>query len=270
MNNARSTRKISDPLSIEEKIAAGGFLTLRDEFRRWSGLCPTTIYKEAAEGYLKAHENRSQDCDRRARCARLARPQTRYGVTRRTNCARGPFMATKAPAPQLGARRAAPIESDVDPPSYWRRIDWRDALLDARERREISLMAFAVGGALEGFADNRTGESRPSIATIARRVGGTIDKDNDCRTVRRALAELKRAGLVALVVSLAWAAVARLRPELDEEGFDLAARSGDAPSIEPAIIEEPSWSPPTRPVKQSKRPVRRGPHLLQTRNPRTI
>jgi hypothetical protein len=53
MNNARSTRKISDPLSIEEKIAAGGFLTLRDEFRRWSGLCPTTIYKEAAEGYLK-------------------------------------------------------------------------------------------------------------------------------------------------------------------------------------------------------------------------
>jgi hypothetical protein len=67
----------------------------------------------------------------------------------------------------------------------------------------------------------------------------------------------------ALVVFLAWAAVAKLRPDLDE-------RSGDAPSIEPAIIDEPSWSPPTRPVKQSKRPVRRGPHLLQTRNPRTI
>ena len=57
----------------------------------------------------------------------------------------------------------------------------------------------------------------------------------------------------ALVVLLAWAAVAKLRPDLDEEGFDLAGeRSGDAPSIEPAIIEEPSWSPPTRPVKQSR------------------
>ena len=46
-------RKTSAPLSIEEKIATGGFLTLRDEFRRWSGLCATTIYKEAAEGHLK-------------------------------------------------------------------------------------------------------------------------------------------------------------------------------------------------------------------------
>ena len=75
----------------------------------------------------------------------------------------------------------------------------------------------------------------------------------------------------ALVVFLAWAAVGKLRPDLDEEGFDLAReRSGDAPSIEPAIIEEPSWSPPTRLVKQSKRPVRRGPRPLHTRNPRMI
>jgi hypothetical protein len=50
---ARLARKTTGPLTIEEKIAAGGFLTLRDEFSRWSGLCATTIYKEAAAGHLK-------------------------------------------------------------------------------------------------------------------------------------------------------------------------------------------------------------------------
>ena len=43
----------TSPLTIEEKLSAGGFLTLRDEFCRWSGLCATTVYKEAAEGHLK-------------------------------------------------------------------------------------------------------------------------------------------------------------------------------------------------------------------------
>jgi hypothetical protein len=50
---ARIPRRASVRLSIEEKIATGGFLTLRDEFMRWSGLCATTIYKEAADGNLK-------------------------------------------------------------------------------------------------------------------------------------------------------------------------------------------------------------------------
>ena len=44
-------------------------------------------------------------------------------------------------------------------------------------------------------------------------------------------------------------------------------RSHDALSIEPSIIEGPSWSPPP-PVKQSKRPVRRRPPLFHTRKPR--
>ncbi len=61
--------------------------------------------------------------------------------------------------------------------------------------------------------------------------------------------------LFALVVFLAWAAVAKRRPDLDE----------GAP-----IIEEPSWPPPARRVKQSKRPVRRRPHLFHTRKPHTI
>ena len=59
----------------------------------------------------------------------------------------------------------------------------------------------------------------------------------------------------ALAVFLAWAAVAKLRPDLDEEEFDLAELEklrkpvslepfGDALSIEPPIMEEPSWSAP--------------------------
>jgi hypothetical protein len=46
-------RKTFVPGSLEEKLATGGFLTVRDEFLRWSGLCITTIYKEVAAGDLK-------------------------------------------------------------------------------------------------------------------------------------------------------------------------------------------------------------------------
>ncbi|HEY1864895.1 MAG TPA: hypothetical protein VGG77_14695 [Roseiarcus sp.] len=84
----------------------------------------------------------------------------------------------------------------------------------------------------------------------------------------------------ALVVFLVWAAVAKLRPDLDEEEFDLAKLeklnklvgtepSGDALSIEPPIIEKPSWSASARPVKQSERSIRRRPPLFHTRKPRT-
>lgn len=57
----------------------------------------------------------------------------------------------------------------------------------------------------------------------------------------------------SLTAFLVWAAAAKLRPDLDEEGFDpteleklrklaSAEQSRDALSIEPPIIEEPSWS----------------------------
>jgi hypothetical protein len=45
--------KAFTPSSLEEKLATGGFLTLRDEFRRWSGLCVTSIYQEISRGNLK-------------------------------------------------------------------------------------------------------------------------------------------------------------------------------------------------------------------------
>jgi len=59
----------------------------------------------------------------------------------------------------------------------------------------------------------------------------------------------------SLIAFLVWAAVAKLRPDLDEEEFDFAEVEklrkpvslepyGDALSIEPPIIEEPSWSSP--------------------------
>jgi hypothetical protein len=86
---------------------------------------------------------------------------------------------------------------------------------------------------------------------------------------------------LSLIAFLVLAAVAKYRPDLDEEGFDIAEleklnqlvrseQSGDAVSLEPAIIEESSWSPPARPVKLSKRLIQRRPHLIHMRKPRTI
>jgi hypothetical protein len=87
--------------------------------------------------------------------------------------------------------------------------------------------------------------------------------------------------LFSLIAFLVLAAVAKLRPDLDEEEFDVieleklkqlvnSEQSGDALSIEPVILEESSWSQPARPVKRSKRRIQRRPHLLHIRKPRTI
>ena len=87
----------------------------------------------------------------------------------------------------------------------------------------------------------------------------------------------------ALVVFLVWAAVAKLRPDLEEEELDLAElekleklnklvsseESCGALSIEFADHEKPSSSPRARPVKRGKRSVRTRPHLFHTRKPRT-
>jgi hypothetical protein len=86
---------------------------------------------------------------------------------------------------------------------------------------------------------------------------------------------------VSFVVFLLWAAVAKLRPDLDEEEFDFieleklkqlisSEQSSDALPVDAPIIEDAPRSAPTRPVKQSKRPVRVRPHLLHGRKPHTI
>jgi hypothetical protein len=82
-------------------------------------------------------------------------------------------------------------------------------------------------------------------------------------------------------VSLDGAAVAKLRPNLDEGESGLAELEmlkklvslepfGDALSIEPLIIEEASWSQPERRAKKSKRSMRGRSHLFHTGNPRAI
>jgi hypothetical protein len=40
-------------LTVAEKLAAGGLLSLRGEFCSWAGMCPVTAYKEISEGRLK-------------------------------------------------------------------------------------------------------------------------------------------------------------------------------------------------------------------------
>ena len=85
----------------------------------------------------------------------------------------------------------------------------------------------------------------------------------------------------SLIAFIVWAAVAKLRPDLEEEEFDLAEleklkklvsseEPGDALSIDSPIIEKPTWPPLARPAKQSKRAIRTRPHLFHTRKPRAI
>src|ERR1700739_839248 len=86
---------------------------------------------------------------------------------------------------------------------------------------------------------------------------------------------------LSLVAFIVLAAVAKFRPDLDEEGSDFieleklnqvvgSEQSSEVLSIEPAIMEESSWSSPARPVKRSKRLIQRRPHLISMRKPRTI
>ena len=87
--------------------------------------------------------------------------------------------------------------------------------------------------------------------------------------------------LFSLIAFLVLAAVAKSRPDLDEEEFDFieveklkklvnSEPSDDALSIEPAILEETSWSQLARPVKLSKPRIQRRPHLIHIRKPRII
>jgi hypothetical protein len=45
--------KTLSPLTIEQKLASGGFLDFRLEFCPWIGICKVTGYKEVKAGRLK-------------------------------------------------------------------------------------------------------------------------------------------------------------------------------------------------------------------------
>jgi hypothetical protein len=87
--------------------------------------------------------------------------------------------------------------------------------------------------------------------------------------------------LFSLIAFLVLAALAKFRPDLDEEEFDFiepekltqlvnAEQSANAFSLEPAIMEGSFWSPPPRPVKRSRRLTQRRPQLIHMHKPRTI
>jgi hypothetical protein len=45
--------RTNNSLTVAEKLAAGGLLSLRKEFCSWAWMCPVTAYKEIPEGRLK-------------------------------------------------------------------------------------------------------------------------------------------------------------------------------------------------------------------------
>jgi len=45
--------RTAETLTIAQKLAAGGFLSLKREFCPWAGACHVTAYKEAKAGRLR-------------------------------------------------------------------------------------------------------------------------------------------------------------------------------------------------------------------------
>jgi hypothetical protein len=75
---------------------------------------------------------------------------------------------------------------------------------------------------------------------------------------------------LSLIAFLVLAARAKLRPELDEEWFDISELASPGQFVNTLPGEDPalkvlSRSAPPRPVKQVKRP-----HLIHMRKPRSI
>jgi hypothetical protein len=80
----------------------------------------------------------------------------------------------------------------------------------------------------------------------------------------------------SLVAFLVLAAMAQLRPDLDEDLVELeklkklisAEQAGDAFQVDGPIIEDEPRSAPPRPVRQTKRLIQRRPRLIHLRKPR--
>lgn len=84
--------------------------------------------------------------------------------------------------------------------------------------------------------------------------------------------------VLSLIAFLNLAAVAKFRPDLDEEAVDIGALEKlkklanseqfvNALPVEDPIVEILSRSAPPRSVKQSKRLIRRRPYLIHTHKP---
>jgi hypothetical protein len=78
----------------------------------------------------------------------------------------------------------------------------------------------------------------------------------------------------SLLAFLVLASVAKLRPDLDENEFDIGELANPGQFVNTFPVEDPalkvlSRSSPPRPVKQGKRLIQKRPHLIHTRKPRT-
>jgi hypothetical protein len=80
---------------------------------------------------------------------------------------------------------------------------------------------------------------------------------------------------LSLIAFLVLAAVAKLRPDLDEDEFDIGEHANPGQFVNTLPVEDPalkvlSRSAPPRPVKQGKHLIQKRPHLIRMRKPRTI
>jgi Helix-turn-helix domain len=138
-----------------------------------------------------------------------------------------------------GGAEPSPAPSPKRPPrndvrtKRWRRGEWQDALFDTLESGALTHLEFAVGMHLSRRANNETGECWPSIRTIAQKVRAKVDKRGGCSSISRAIAKLKRLGLL------------EVRQRLNSSSF-YTLMSGDSPSVETGT---PRLEGPTNSVK---------------------
>jgi hypothetical protein len=96
------------------------------------------------------------------------------------------------------------------------------AMLAALARDAITPFEFAVGVALSRFADNKTGKAWPSIRAIAEKVGAKVHPrgkaSGNARGVSKAVAALKREGLLAVTQRYNTSSVYLLKGGLDLNG----------------------------------------------------
>jgi hypothetical protein len=80
---------------------------------------------------------------------------------------------------------------------------------------------------------------------------------------------------LSLIAFLGLAARAKLRPDLDEDEFDIGELANPGQFVNTLPVEDPalkvlSRSAPPRAVKQGKRLIHKRPHLVHMRKPRSI
>ena len=80
---------------------------------------------------------------------------------------------------------------------------------------------------------------------------------------------------LSLIAFLVLAAAAKLRPDLDDEGFEIGELASPGQFVNTLPAEDPglkvlSRSAPPRPVTHGKHLIQKRPHLIRVRKPRTI